>query len=254
MGSLFKEIRYGITSLLKHPGFSFTVVLVLALGIGANSAIFSVVNGVLLRPLPYQNPDRLVMIWGNFQKLSIERLPAKAAEYEDYRAQSQIFEEVAGFENQNLNLAGGEQAERITAARITPNLFSLLGAQADHGRGIAGDENQPGRDKVVVLSYGLWQRRFGCQKSAVGQTLRLNEQNYIVIGVMPANFQFPHASLPFGEPADVWIPLAYSAEQVAQRESNRTAHHIGVAAAGKSLGHHYWYSQRSAASRARFIA
>ena len=218
MGSLFKEIRYGITSLRKHPGFSFTVVLVLALGIGANSAIFSVVNGVLLRPLPYQNPDRLVMIWGNFQKLSIERLPAKAAEYEDYRAQSQIFEEVAGFENQNLNLAGGEQAERITAARITPNLFSLLGAQTDHGRGIAGDENQPGRDKVVVLSHGLWQRRFGGQKSAVGQTLRLNEQNYTVIGVMPASFQFPHASLPFGEPADVWIPLAYSSEQVAQRQ------------------------------------
>jgi putative ABC transport system permease protein len=237
MGSLFKEIRYGITSLRKHPGFSFTVVLVLALGIGANSAIFSVVNGVLLRPLPYQNPDRLVMIWGNFRKLNIERLPAKAAEYEDYHAQSQIFEEVAGFENQNLNLAGDERAERITAARITPNLFSLLGAQADHGRGIAGDENQPGRDKVVVLSHGLWQRRFGGQKSAVGQTLRLNEQNYVVIGVMPANFQFPHASLPFGGPADVWIPLAYSSEQVAQRQGPYYLNVIGRLKPEVTLGH-----------------
>src|SRR5260370_24209015 len=122
MNNLLKDLRYGITSLRKHPGFSFTVVLVLALGIGANSAIFSVVNGVLLRPLPYQNPDRLVMIWGNFQKLIIERLPAKAAEYEDYRAQSQIFEAVAGFETQDLNLAGAELSDGVPASPLTPNL------------------------------------------------------------------------------------------------------------------------------------
>ncbi len=227
MGTLLKDIRYGITSLRKRPGFSLIVVLVLALGIGANSAIFSVVNGVLLRPLPYQNPDHLVMIWGNFLKLNIERLSAKAAEYEDYRAQNKMFAEVAAFENQSLNLAGGDRAERITAARITPNLFPMLGAQADHGRGIATDENQPGRDKVIVLSHGLWQRRFGGQTSAVGQTLRLNEQDYTVIGVMPASFQFPHASLPFGEPADLWIPLVYSSEEVAQRQG---PYHLNVIA------------------------
>jgi putative ABC transport system permease protein len=218
MDSLLKDIRYGITSLRQHPGFSLIVVFVLALGIGANSAIFSVVNSVLLRPLPYQNSDRLVMVWGNFQKLHIERMPAKAAEYEDYRAQSKIFADVAGFETQSVNLAGGDRAERITAAHITPSLFPLLGAQPEQGRGIAPDEIQPGREKVVVLSHGFWQRRFGGQTSAVGQTLRLNEQDYTVVGVMPANFQFPHASLPFGEPADVWLPLVYSFEQVAQRD------------------------------------
>ncbi len=225
MDSLLKDIRYGITGLRKRPGFSVIVVLVLALGIGANSAIFSVVNGVLLRPLPYQDSDRLVMIWGNFLKLNIERLTAKAAEYEDYRAQSQIFEQVAAFENQSLNLTGVDQAERITGARITSNLFSMLGAQAEQGRGIAPDENQAGHDKVVVLSHGFWQRRFGGKANAVGQTLRLNDQDYSVIGVMPATFQFPHASFPFAEPADLWTPLVYSSEQVTQRQG---PYHLNV--------------------------
>ena len=215
---MLKDVRQGITSLRKHPAFSVIVVTVLALGIGANSAMFSVVNGVLLRPLPYQDSDRLVMIWGNFLKLNIERLTAKAAEYEDYRKQSKTFEQVAAFENQSLNLSGGEQAERIIGARITANLFSVLGAQVEQGRGIAADENEIGRDKVVVLSHEFWQRRFGGQTNAVGQTLRLNDQDYTVIGVMPANFQFPHSSLPLGEPAEVWTPLVYSGEQVVQRQ------------------------------------
>jgi putative ABC transport system permease protein len=225
MAGFLKDIGYGITSLRKRPGFSLIVVLVLALGIGANSAIFSVVNGVLWRPLPYQNSDRLVMIWGNFLKLNIERLTAKTAEYEDYRAQSQIFVQVGAFENQNFNLTGADQAELITGARITPNLFSMLGAQAEQGRGIAADENQLGHDKVVVLSHGFWQRRFGGKASAVGQTLRLNDQDYTVVGVMPDTFQFPHASFPFGEPADLWIPLVYSSEQVAQRQG---PYHLNV--------------------------
>lgn len=218
MDSLLRDLKFSARSLLKHPGFTAVAVLTLALGIGANSTMFSVVNGVLLRPLPYQDSDRLVMIWGNFLKLNIERLTAKAAEYEDYRKQSKTFEHVAAFENQSLNLTGGEQAERITGARITANLFSVLGAQVEQGRGIAADENQTGHDKVVVLSHGFWQRRFGGQANAVGQTLRLNDQDYTVIGVMAANFQFPHSSLPFGEPVEVWTPLVYSGEQVVQRQ------------------------------------
>jgi putative ABC transport system permease protein len=217
MESLLNDIRQGISSLRKHPGFSLIVIVVLALGIGANTAVFSIVNSVLLRPLPYQDSDRLVMIWGNFQKLYIERLTAKAAEYEDYRAQDKTFEQVAAFENQSFNLSGSDQAERVTGARVTANLFSMLGAQTEQGRAIASDENQTGHDKVVVLSHGFWQRRFAGNANAVGQTLRLNDQDYTIVGVMPASFQFPHASLPFAEPADVWIPLAYSTEQVTQR-------------------------------------
>ena len=218
METLLKDIRYGISSLRKHPGFSIIVIVVLAVGIGVNSVVFSVVNGVLLRPLPYQDSDRLVMIWGNFQKLNIERLNAKAAEYEDYRMQNQVFEQVAAFESRSFNLTGSEQAERVAGAQVTPNLFSLLGAQTNQGRDFAQDENQMGRDNVVILSYGFWERRFGGKESAIGEKVRLNDRDYTVVGVMPANFQFPHPSLPFGEPADLWVPLTYSNEQVAQRQ------------------------------------
>ena len=218
MEPLVKDIQYGFRNLVKRPSYTAISLITLALGIGATSAIFSVVNSVLLRPLAYRDSDRLVMIWGNFSKLNIERLTAKAAEYEDYRTQNQIFDQVAAFNNQSLNLTSVDQAERIVGARMTANLFSLLGAQTELGRSIATDEAEAGHNMVVVLSHGFWQRHFGGEATAVGQRLKLNDQDYTVIGVMPAGFQFPHASLPFAQPAEVWIPLAYSSEQVAQRQ------------------------------------
>jgi putative ABC transport system permease protein len=235
MDILLKDIRYGWRSLWKRPAFTAIAVLTLALGIGANTAIFSVVNSVLLRPLPYQNSARLVMIWGNFQKLNMERISAKVAEFEDYRSQTQTFEQVAAFENQNLNLTGIEQAERISGAGVTANLFSLLGAQPQLGRTIAADENQMGHDKVVVISDGFWRRRFGGQAAAVGQNLKLDDEDYRVIGVMPSSFQFPHASFPFGQPADIWRPLTYTAEQVAQRRGPFRLHVIGLLKSGVTL-------------------
>jgi putative ABC transport system permease protein len=218
MHSLLQDLRYGVRMMLKKPGVTAIALITLALGIGANSTIFSVVNGVLLRPLAYRDSDRLVMIWGNFSRLNIERLTAKAAEYEDYRAQNQIFDQVAAFDNQSFNLTSADQAERLMGARVTSNLFSMLGAQAERGRGIAADEAEAGHNMVVVLSYGFWQRHFGGETTAVGQRLKLNDQDYTVVGVMPRGFQFPHASLPFAQPAEVWIPLVYPSEQVAQRQ------------------------------------
>lgn len=228
MENLLKDIRYGWRSLLQRPGFAAIAIITLALGIGANTAIFSVVNSVLLRPLPYQHSDRLVMVWGNFQRLGIERLNAKVAEYEDYRKQTHVFEQIAAFENQNLNLTGMAQAERITGARVTSNLFAMLGTQPEHGRVIAAEENETANNKVVVLSQGFWQRRFGRKTNAVGQILRLDDESYRVIGVMPASFQFPHASFPFAQPADVWLPLAYTSEQVAQRQGPYRLNVIGL--------------------------
>jgi len=218
MHSLSQDLRYSVRMMLKKPGVTAIALITLALGIGANSTIFSVVNGVLLRPLAYRDSDRLVMLWGNFSKLNIERLTAKAAEYEDYRAQNQIFDQAAAFDNQSFNLASVDQAERIVGARVTPNLFPMLGAQTEQGRSIAPDEAEPGHNMVVVLSNGFWQRHFGGEATAVGQRLKLNDQHYTIVGVMPAGFQFPHASLPFAQPAEVWIPLVYPAEQVAQRQ------------------------------------
>ena len=184
MEPLIKDIQYGFRNLVKRPSYTAIALITLALGIGATSAIFSVVNSVLLRPLAYRDSDRLVMIWGNFSKLNIERLTAKAAEYEDYRTQHQIFDQVAAFNNQSLNLTSVDPAERIVGARVTANLFSMLGAQTELGRSIATDEAEAGHNMVVVLSHGFWQRHFGGEATAVGQRLKLNDQDYTVIGVM----------------------------------------------------------------------
>jgi len=218
MHSLLQDVRYSLRMMLKKRGVTAIALITLALGIGANCAIFTVVNAVLLRPLAYRDSERLVMIWGNFSKLHIERLTAKAAEYENYRAQNEIFDQVAAFDNQNFNLTSADQAERIVGARVTPNLFPMLGAQAEQGRSIATNEAEAGHNLVVVLSHGFWQRHFGGETTVLGQRLKLNDQDYTIIGVMPAGFQFPHASLRFARPAELWIPLVYSSEQVTGRQ------------------------------------
>jgi putative ABC transport system permease protein len=192
-------------------------VVTLALGIGANAAVFSVVNGILLRPLPYRDANKLVLLWGNFLKLNIERLPAKAAEYHDYSQQAKSFDAVAAFESQDVNLTSNDQAERIRASHVTPNLFSLLGVQPSSGRAFTNDESQTGRDNAVVLSHPFSQQHFGNDADALGKTITLEDRSYRVIGVMPAGFEFPYPNLPSAHPASVWIPLVVNAEQIAQR-------------------------------------
>ena len=205
------ELRYAFRSLAKQPGFVAVVVLTLALGIGASTAIFSVVNAVLLRPLPFPNSDRLQVVWGNYRALNIARLPAKVAEYDDYAKQTQVFDSVAAYSNHSFNVSSGSEPERIRGAYVSANLFPMLEAQASAGR-VFTDAEQ--RDRVVVLSDGLWRRRFAGDRAIVNQSITLDNESYTVIGVMPASFQFPHASFPWGEPADVWLPLTYTAEQV----------------------------------------
>ena len=216
--SLVQDLRFAVRMLWKSPVFTAIAVITLALGIGANTAIFSVVNTVLLRPLPYENPDRLMMVWGNFQRLGIERLPAKAAEFIDYQDQNDVFEKIAAFNNAEFNFTGTGEPERVTGARVSASLFPLLGAQATLGRTFLAEENQPGRDNVMIVSHGLWQRRFGSDPALIGKTLTLNDRSYTVVGVMPAGFQFPHQSLSFAERADVWVPIPFTAEQLGQRE------------------------------------
>jgi putative ABC transport system permease protein len=214
---MFQDLRFGLRMLLKKPGFTLIAVLTMALGIGANTAIFSVVNAVLLRPLPYPQADRMVLLWGNFLKINITQLRAKPAEYVDYRDQTQSFDQVAAFHTADLNLTGSGDPQRIAGGRVTANLFALLEAQPAQGRVITADENQPGRDNVAVISHGFWQRRLGGAANVIGQQLKLNDLNYTIIGVMPTEFQFPHASFGFAEPAEVWLPLALDPAQVAER-------------------------------------
>jgi putative ABC transport system permease protein len=217
MNNLWQDLRYGARMLRKQPLFTLVAVLTLALGIGANTAIFSVVNAVLLRPLPYARSERLVALWGNYQTLNITRLPAKAGEYRDYRDQTQSFAEVAAAASVTYSLTGSSAPERLAGASITANLFATLGAQVAQGRGFTSADEQPGSASVVILSHGCWRQRFGGAADVVGKTLRLNAQPYTVIGVMPEGFQYPHASLPYGAPAEVWTPLVFTPEQSTER-------------------------------------
>src|SRR5215204_494722 len=208
----YYNLRYALRSLLKQPGFAAVVVVTLALGIGASTAIFSVVNAVLLRPLPFAHAERLQVVSGNYRSLNIERLRAKAAEYEDYAKQTDVFDSVAAYANHTFNITSGTEPERIRGAYVSVNLFPMLEAQPAIGRVFTGDEQ-----RVVVLSDGFWQRRFAGDRGVITQNVLLDGESYTVIGVMPAGFQFPHPSFASDEPADVWVPLSYAPDQVTTR-------------------------------------
>jgi len=225
---MFQDLRYGARMLLRQRAFTIAAVIALALGIGANTAVFSVVNAVLLRPLPYQNSDRMAMIWGNFLTFSMERLRAKAAEYVDYRDQTRSFEAVAAFSTADFNFTGAQQPARIAGASVTANLFPMIGARAAQGRLISPEENQTGRDNVVVVSHQFWQKRMGAEANVIGRSVRLDDRNYTVIGVTTADFEFPHPSFNFAEPVEFWVPLAFTTEQVAQRQRPYYLNVIGL--------------------------
>jgi hypothetical protein len=159
LGDLWQDVRYGLRTLLKNPGFTVVAVIALALGIGANSAIFSVVNTVLLRPLPYKDPGRLVMVWEDDTKGGYPRNTPAAANYIDWRDQNQVFEGMAAMADQSFNLTGVGEPERIDGRRVSASLFPLLGVEPQAGRAFLPEEDQPGGNRVVLMSHGLWQRR-----------------------------------------------------------------------------------------------
>jgi len=209
---IWQAMRYGARLLLKAPGFTLVAVLTLALGIGANTAIFSVVNFVLLRPLEYANPDQLVMLWERNTKKGWNESPTSFANFVDFRDNAKSVE-LAAFTDTNFNLSGGDQPERVAGLRVSANLFSLLGVNPARGRWFAPGEDKPGAGHVLILSYGLWQRSFGGNANLVNQTVQLNGQSYTVVGVMPPSFKFPPAfstkttSEELISNADLWVPL-----------------------------------------------
>ena len=203
METLLREIRHGIRSLIKRPGFTIVALIALALGIGANTAIFSLVNGVLLRPLPFAEPDRLVWMWGNIRNGG-NRASVSPPDFLDYRNENKTFEEFAASFTMPLplNLTGSGEPERLSAAGITGNYFQALGAKPLLGRTFVLENEKPGNDQVVVLSYALWQKRFGGDPAIVGKTIALDGKAREVIGVMPQHFNFPSA-------AGLWIPINF---------------------------------------------
>jgi predicted permease len=205
MNALRQDLRHALRMLVRNPGFTAVAVLTLALGIGANTAIFSIVNTVLLRPLPYPQPDHLVKIWGNFAGIGLpdNRNWISAPEFKDLQSQNKCFSHIAAIAGASFNLEIGGTPERIEGYRVSPDLFPLLGAKAALGRSFLPEEAEVGRDKVVLLSYGLWKRGFGGQPNVVGKRLIINDLTYEVVGVMPAGFQYP-------EDAEMWAPLAFA--------------------------------------------
>src|ERR1043165_2466608 len=192
METLIKDLRYAFRATLKRPGFSLIAIITLALGIGANSAIFSVVNGVLWRPLPYPQPQQLVMAWTNHQARGG---PAQEwfspPEIEDWRTQNQVFSQFSALNNWIPTLTGRAEPESLVGAAVSYDMFNLLRVAPARGRTFVAEEDQPNAANVVMLSDEVWRSRFNSDPNIVGKSISLNQENYQVIGVMPAGFQFP---------------------------------------------------------------
>jgi putative ABC transport system permease protein len=212
---MFQNIRYGIRALLKNPGFTAIAIITLALGIGANTVIFSVVDSVLLRSLPFKDSDRLVSIWETNPQLSNpDGKNAQAsgiANFTDWNSQNQVFDNMAAYFNWTYNLTGMDEPERLEAAVVTGSFFDVLGVQSSMGRTIIPDDDQSGKDNVVVLSHGFWQRRFGSDTAIIGKAITLNRNSFTIIGVMPPDFKFP------GREVELWVPAGFSAAQKQDR-------------------------------------
>src|SRR5919199_695829 len=188
---LFQDLRYAIRRLLKSPGFAAVAVGALALGIGANTAIFSVVNSVLLRPLPYPAPEQLVQLWEARPRQNMPRVEIAPHEFLAWAEQSQSFKQLAASVGAEYNLTGRGEPERVAGTLVTASYFPLLGISPAHGRTFLAEEDQPGKNNVVVLGHELWQSRFGSDPSAVGQTVSLDGVPCTVVGVMPRGFRLP---------------------------------------------------------------
>ena len=197
---MFQDLRFGMRMLRKHKSFTIVAILSLALGIGANTAIFSVVNSVLLRELPFKNPDQLVSVAS--RRTDRDDAPFTVPDFLDYRNQNQSLDQIAAFANVGLSLTGKERTEQLQGLRVSANLFQLLGVDASMGRTLLAEDDDPGRRYVAVLTHDCWQHRFGGDPHLIGKTLSLNGEGYQVVGVLPPNFALPNRE------AELAIPLS----------------------------------------------
>jgi predicted permease len=202
--TLWQDVRYGARMLMKNPGVTIIVIVALALGIGANTAIFSVVNAVLIRPLPYQESERLIFL--NEKSAVLDEMSISYPNFIDWRTHNQAFEKMGVYNRASYNLTGAGEAERIVTGQVSADLFSVLRVNALHGRVFTNEEDKPGGTPVVLLSYGLWQRRFGGQTSILNQAITLNGKSYTVIGIMPESYAYPSR-------AEMWVPVGQLSDQ-----------------------------------------
>lgn len=220
--SMLQDIRYGVRQLSKTPALVAAAVLSLALGIGANTAIFSVVNAVILRPLPYPNANRIVTIWDTEPSSPGNLFPNTGPDFVDWRAQNKVFESMGAVFVAGATLTGTSEPVQLEGFEVSPGILPMLGSQPILGRNFASDEAESGHDGEVILSYGLWQRSFGGERAVLGRTVSLDGRPYVVTGVMPQNFQFPHV---WGHKPEYFVPLNL---QAADWRKSRGNHWIWV--------------------------
>lgn len=220
MEALWQDLRYGVRMLWQSPGFTIVALLALTLGIGANSAIFSVVNSVLLRPLDYEESENLLILSERSQVL--EGMSISYPNFSDWRDQNQVFEQLAVYRRQSYNLTGAGDPEYLLGGMVSASLFPALRLEPALGRTFTSEEDRPGGDQVVLLTHGLWQRRFGSDPNILGQTLTLNSKTYTVIGVMPAGFVFPNR-------VELWVPVGQESGQQSWLERGNHPGLYGVA-------------------------
>lgn len=221
---MIREFRFAFRNLVKTPGFTLVAVITVALAIAANTAVFSLVNALLIRPLPFKAPENLVLLFEKFSGQGLDQIPVSAPEYLDWEKQTRSYERIAAFNFADFNLTGGDMPERIQGATVTPGLFPLLGVSPIKGRVFNDSEFGEGNDGVVVISERLWRRRFNSDAQLVGTQVSVNGRSFTIVGIMPANFEFP---LPlfgvqggtFAERADIWQPIAFTKSELESRGS-----------------------------------
>jgi putative ABC transport system permease protein len=228
MGSLLVDVRHAVRALLKAPVFTAVTVVTLALGVGANSAIFSLVNAVLLRPLGYVEPERLLLMYEGFRGSAVAKIGVSPPDFIDLTTLQRSFSSLGAYRTQQYELSGAGESEQITGVRVSAAVFPILGVPTALGRTFLESEDQPGQD-VAVLSYGLWRRRYGGDPNALGRTITLDRRPYTIVGIMPASFHFPKRGPQInGEPALVWTPLALEPFERSQQARGMMYNHTVI--------------------------
>jgi predicted permease len=230
MTGLTQDLRYALRQLRKSPGFTAVAVITLALGIGASTAVFSVLDTVLLRALPYQRPDQLVQVTETLPAMTTEEVGVSPGEYQDYRDHNRSFSQIGAFESAGFNLTGEGQPLRVNAAAVSASTFSVLGVPPELGRTFTAEEDHYGSEHFVVLSHSLWESQYGRDRHILGQVVKLDETPYTVIGVMPPSFRFPYDGMPLSEMADLWVPIAFTPDSLLPKNRERE---FGVGVIGR---------------------
>ncbi|MGH9936485.1 MAG: ABC transporter permease, partial [Blastocatellia bacterium] len=221
MNTLWQDLRYGARMLLKNPGFTLIAVVTLALGIGANTTIFSVVNAVLLRPLPYQEPERLAQVWETWLPGEVSSGRVSPNNFADWRKQARSFDELGAYWLWLYTLTGTNEPTEVAGMKVSANFFATLGVSPQLGRAFLPEEEQPEKNRVAIISHGFWQRRFGGDAAVIGRTLRLDDGGYTVVGVLRPDFRQTELAVDYG--AEVWTP-----EAVATAANQRMSHYLSV--------------------------